>query len=235
VDILNHIPAREDLPITLQGGEPTLHYDFYHIVNGVDRPMDLLTNLQFDVDEFIYNVSPSKFKRNAPYAAIRASYHCSQMNHSKTIKKVLKLMKAGYQVGLYAVKHPADIKAIAAMQQDCLSYGIDFRTKEFLGEYAGITFGTYKYPGAVGGKLQQVKCKTSELIIGPAGGIYRCHSDLYNLRRPLGLALDKGYIYRDVYTNCSMYGTCNPCDVKVTTNRFQQHGHTSVDIINKNS
>jgi len=36
----------------------------------------------------------------------------------------------------------------------------------------------------------------------------------------------------DEYRDCKFYGDCNPCDIKVKTNRFQQSGHTSVDIIN---
>jgi len=35
----------------------------------------------------------------------------------------------------------------------------------------------------------------------------------------------------DEYRECYFYGDCNPCDVKIKTNRFQQYGHTSVDII----
>ena len=29
---------------------------------------------------------------------------------------------------------------------------------------------------------------------------------------------------------CEVYGHCNPCDIKVKTNRFQVFGHTSVEI-----
>ena len=29
---------------------------------------------------------------------------------------------------------------------------------------------------------------------------------------------------------CDVYGHCNPCDIKVKTNRFQEFGHTSVQI-----
>ena len=31
---------------------------------------------------------------------------------------------------------------------------------------------------------------------------------------------------------CEFYGDCNPCDVKVKTNRFQIFGHTSVEMKN---
>ena len=50
---LNRIISRPDLPLTLQGGEPTLHKDFARIVNGVRRDLniDVLTNLQ---DEKIF-------------------------------------------------------------------------------------------------------------------------------------------------------------------------------------
>ena len=35
VKALNKIVTRPDLPVTLQGGEPTLHKDFYYIVNNI--------------------------------------------------------------------------------------------------------------------------------------------------------------------------------------------------------
>ena len=47
-----------DISITLGGGEPTKHKDFYKIINGIEHKIDLLTNLDFNVDEFIDKVSP---------------------------------------------------------------------------------------------------------------------------------------------------------------------------------
>ncbi|MBI5232727.1 MAG: radical SAM protein, partial [Deltaproteobacteria bacterium] len=34
----------------------------------------------------------------------------------------------------------------------------------------------------------------------------------------------------DIFRVCHVFGHCNPCDIKVKTNRFQQWGHTSVEI-----
>ena len=87
VKALNRITSRDDLPITIQGGEPTLHKDFIYMVNHIreDLNIDLLTNLQFDVDSFIEQVNPDRLKRNAPYASIRVSYHPAQMNLSELI------------------------------------------------------------------------------------------------------------------------------------------------------
>ena len=68
--------------------------------------------------------------------------------------------------------------------------------------------------------------------MGPNGGVYRCHSDLYENRIPIGNILDRDFRIQDIYRPCYVYGHCNPCDIKVKTNRFQEFGHTSVDIKN---
>ncbi len=49
---------RDDLPLILKGGEPTLHPGFYRFVNDVRSGirMELLTNLTFDVDRFVREV-----------------------------------------------------------------------------------------------------------------------------------------------------------------------------------
>ena len=113
----------------------------------------------------------------------------------------------------------------------CQRLGIDFRTKEFLGEYTGKLYGTYKYDGACERKnTSEVLCKTTELIVGPDGKVYRCHADLYENRLSIGNILDDNFQLADGYRSCRYFGRCNPCDVKIKTNRFQQNGHTSVEI-----
>ncbi len=233
----NRLILRDDLPLTLQGGEPTLYKGFYKIVNEVKESikMDLLTNLSFDVDEFIKNVPRQRFTREAPYAAIRASYHPGQNDIEELIKKIVRLQAAGFRVGLYSLLHPSPGKKrhILEIQERCLKLGIDFRTKEFLGECDGVLYGTYKYEGSVDGKeTRECECKTTEIIVGPSGNIYKCHSDLYNDRDPVGhiLAEDLAKAGIGSFKRCAYYGKCNPCDVKVKTNRLQIFGHTSVEI-----
>ena len=234
----NRLILRDDLPLTLQGGEPTLHKDFYKIVNEVkpEIKMDLLTNMMFDVDEFIKNVPVWRFTREAPYAAIRVSYHPGQNDINDLIKKTFKMQEAGFRIGLYAVLHPdPDLKKhILDVQEKCLKLGLDFRTKEFLGYYNGKLYGTFKYDGCVDGdRLKRCKCRTTELIVDPAGFIYRCHADLYYHRNPIGYILDENFTTDEIdkFRECEFFGQCNPCDVKVKTNRFQIYGHTSVEII----
>lgn len=230
---------RNDLPLTLQGGEPTLHKGFFRIVKEVDRSikMDLLTNMSFDVDEFIKNVPTWRFTREAPYAAIRASYHPGQNDIEELIRKTVRLQDAGFRVGIYSVLHPSQERKdhILKVRERCRKIGIDFRTKEFLGEWNGSLYGTYKYEGSVNGKAIGVcECRTTEVIVGPNGNVYKCHADLYDDRDPIGHILDEDIAEpdMDVYRECRYFGKCNPCDVKVKTDRFQVFGHTSVDIRN---
>ncbi len=230
---LNRLQTRPDLPVTLQGGEPTLHPDFYQIVKGLrpDLAIDLLTNLQFDVDEFMANIEPSRLRRQAPYASIRVSYHPESMELEPLIVKVLKLQAGGYSVGVWGVDHPAWQLEIARAGEECRVAGIDFRRKEFLGIYQDRLYGTYKYPDAFGGgKSRKVDCRTSELLIGPDGRVCRCHSDFYAGRAGVGNLLDSEFQVEDRFRTCGCYGECNPCDVKLKTDRFQKFGHTSVDI-----
>jgi hypothetical protein len=233
---LNRILSPPDLPVTLQGGEPTLHGGFLDIINGLrgELTIDILTNAQFDVERFVAAVPTQRLRRDAPYASIRVSYHPETMDLADTKRRVLRLLEGGYSVGIWAVEHPAWAEAVGRAREECLAAGIDFRVKEFLGEHDGRTYGTYKYPEAVAGRRagrpRPVECRTSELIIGPSGHVYRCHSDCYADRGPIGHILDPSFDVEDIYRPCENFGLCNPCDIKVKTNRFQQYGHTSVEI-----
>ena len=59
VEGLNRIVSRDDIPLTLQGGEPSLHKDFIYILNNIKPGLniDILTNLQFDGNGFIRKLS----------------------------------------------------------------------------------------------------------------------------------------------------------------------------------
>jgi len=230
---LNRIISRPDLPLTLQGGEPTLHKDFARIVNGMrqDLNVDVLTNL-FDENIFLKNISPDRIKRKAPYASIRVSFHPEQMDIAVLKNKVLKMMQKDYSVGIWGVTHPLQKSDIKSAQKLCRREGIDFRTKEFLGEYEGKMYGQYRYLEAVTKKIRRdVMCRTTELTIGPDGNIYRCTADMYEDRQPIGHILDSDFQIEDKFRSCSWFGHCNPCDIKIKTNRFQKFGHSTVEIL----
>jgi hypothetical protein len=233
----NRLVLREDLPLTLQGGEPTLHKGFYQFVNEVkdDIKMDLMTNMMFNVYEFIKNVPPGRFTREAPYASIRVSYHPGQNHIDDLIRKTLLMQEAGFRVGLYGIEHPDETirRHILDVRDRCLALGLDFRAKDFLGKHNGSLYGTFRYENCVSSEvMKKCVCRTTEVIADPGGYVYRCHADLYNGRAPIAHILDPDFDEEaiDPFRECHYYGDCNPCDVKVKTNRLQIFGHTSVEI-----
>lgn len=233
VKALNRIVSRPDLPLTLQGGEPSLHPDFLYIINNLrpDLHIDILTNLQFDVAEFTKKISPGRIKRDAPYASVRVSYHPETMDLDDLIVKTLAMQDAHFSIGIWAVMHPDHEKSILDAQEKCQKLGIDFRLKDFLGEYQGKMFGTYRYEDACSRKFKKkVECKTTEFLMDSSGSVYRCHSDLYSGIDVIGNVLDPEFRIEDKFRPCDHFGHCNPCDIKVKTNRFQQFGHTSVEV-----
>jgi len=239
IDAANRLCLHVDLPLTLQGGEPTLYPGFLELVNEVkpEIKMDLMTNLMFDVDKFIENVPVWRFTREAPYAPIRVSYHPGQNDIDDLVRKTKKLQNAGFRIGLYGIEHPEPTinRHIKEVQQKCIKLGLDFRTKEFLGEYDGMMHGTFKYDDCVAGtELSRCECRTTEIIVDPSGSVYKCHSDLYRGREPVAHILDPDFNEDalEPFRPCQWFGDCNPCDVKVKTNRFQVFGHTSVEIRN---
>ena len=131
-EILKSLPNRDDLPITLGGGEPTLHPGFFTLLYELEnqgKKVDLLTNGMFDVEEFISLTSPGMFRSGAPYASIRFSFH-KTTNEEKLVKKVLMMQKAGYHVGIWGIGHPNMAERNKDLAAVCLRKGIDYREKE---------------------------------------------------------------------------------------------------------
>jgi pyruvate-formate lyase-activating enzyme len=237
VEALNRLES-SSVPISFSGGEPFLHPDFLYILNNLKQELniDILTNLYNEalVNQFISQVKPERIKRDAPYASIRVSYHPEQMDAEKLIRNVKKLQDIGFSVGIWAVQFPSpqQLQAITQMQFRCKDAGIDFRVKDFTGQYKDELYGDYsKYPGCFSSNnLKTCLCKTSELLVGPDANIYRCHRDLFTEENPIGNLLNSDFQVEDKFRTCNKYGQCHPCDVKLKTNFKQQLGHTSVEI-----
>ena len=120
------------------------------------------------------------------------------------------------------------------MQFRCRDLNIEFRLKEFTGKYNGKGYGNYlKYPKSIFQQETKLcECKTTELLIGPNGEVYKCHRDLYANEFPIGNISEKNFKIEEKFRHCEKYGQCHPCDVKLKTNYKQELGHTSVEIRN---
>lgn len=229
IHALKRLPATIELPITLGGGEPTLYPGFYDIVQALPNgTLDLLTNGTFDAEEFMSKVPPERFNRGAKYASIRVSLHPTT-DLNLVFRNMDMLNLNGYSIGMWAVDHPTMTSLLLKAHDICQDLGIDFRVKEFLGMYKGKLYGKYKYPSALGKEHgSTVLCKSSELLIAPDGKVFRCHSDLYAYREPMGNILNN--VYFGDFMECKNYGRCHPCDIKLKYNRFQKYGHCSVEV-----
>ena len=243
VKALNKIESKPEVPITFSGGEPSLHKDFIYIINNLkpELNLDILTNLYWGkngLERFISEVDPNRIKRNSPYASIRVSYHPEQMKDGKRlIENAKKLQDAGFSIGVWSVLYPSpeQLSAINQMQFRCRDAGIEFRLKEFTGEYKGEIYGDYsKFQDSAFNfqKTLNCMCKTTELLIGPNGDVYRCHRDVFAGENHIGNIGTPNFEIKDIFRHCNKYGQCHPCDVKVKTNYKQELGHTSVSIKN---
>lgn len=233
IKFFERLPQDNDIPITLQGGEPGLHPDFLNIINHAVRlhKVDILTNLAFDLDEFIGKIDPETLSRDAPYAPIRCSYHPSQFSLFDIIRRIQRLTDAGFRVGLYAVEHPDITNEIDEARQLCKKLHIDFRTKPFLGWHNGSLHGEFAYPEACRGETRETRdCVSSEVLIAPDAKIHRCHHNLYHNLKPLAHITDPQINLDTGHQPCHEFGHCNPCDIKIKNNRYQQFGHVSVNI-----
>ena len=234
IDSLNRLKTREDLPVTFEGGEPTQYPGFYDVINGLkpEIRIDVLTNLQFDIDEFVKMVDPRRLSkgRKSSYKSIRASFHVEKMNLEDTIKKAIRLQEAGFNVGLFSLNLPQHTEANMEMAETARRNGIYFFIKDFLGERNGRLFGNFMYPNALSKQKKNVMCRNKELLIAPDGQTYRCHRDLYHSEYPTGNLRDDNFVIEDIFRPCGNYGFCNPCDIKLKTNRFLQMGSCSVEI-----
>jgi len=231
------------VPLTLGGGEPTMHPAFYDIVDGLETKIDLLTNLSFDTEEFIKKVNPDKFTKSETefYHSIRASYHSEKMDRKELLGKAKRLQNAGFNIGIFGVRHPYNINDNMAMAFMASKSGVPFYEKDFLGVVDGRLYGFYKYPKGInqvthdesGGEYplrKTVECKTRELLIDPIGSVYRCHRDLYAGEWSIGNITDDKFRIDDIFRTCHNFGECNPCDVKLKTNKYLKGVECEVEI-----
>jgi len=200
VTAINRLPVKQDLPLTLCGGEPTIYYNgngLNYILDHTEHYYDLLTNMGHM--KFFKNLGSNvkKLQRNSPYPSIRVSWHEEEMNRTwsngfeELVSRCKQLEDYGFEVspeqsksdvGIYMVEFPTNHTPEGA--ENC---PVPFETKEFLGIYDGKLYGTYAYPhstdlvkSGIWPTTLECDCQTNELLIDSFGFIWSCHNYLYN-------------------------------------------------------
>jgi len=201
-----------DLPITLSGGEPSIHKAFFPLLMNLNKKFDILTNLSFDVDYFIENVSVDRFQNDKGYAPIRVSFHPGFSEKINVIERLRKLMDAGFRAGLYVVETDENKSIIEDLRK--IDW-VDLQVKPYL-EHEIKTESE-----------KECRCSISELLVGPDGNVYKCHRDLYKSENRLGELLNMPFIFHS-YRNCRNANECHPCDTKEKRDRFGNPGYMSV-------
>lgn len=201
---LGRLPLRSDLPVTFQGGEPTLYWKgsgFGLILENTTIYADLLTNFALPTEIFAERLrnQTAKLRRNSPYPKIRVSFHIKEMDKLwgegfKTLVSRCESLKdygfrvdpdpAKSDVGIYVVDHPENV-VTEEMQAYCKDR-LPFFLKDFLGVADGELHGQYGYPystdlisSGLSEKTLDCECRTTELLIDPLGFVWRCHYYLY--------------------------------------------------------
>lgn len=226
-----------DRPLTIGGGEPTIRKDFYDIIDALTEniKIDLLTNLSFDLKEFVNRIPPCKFYSSTmskpAYKSIRVSFHPSTMNAHKLVTKAQELQEQGYSIGIFGINHPENTEHNIEMSEIARENKVYFFIKDFLGYYKNQLFGFYHHPDGLNGTEKKCLCRTKEVLIGPNGNIFKCHRDLYQNEYPIN-NISNNYLKIIDYKmrSCSKFGQCNPCDLKIKTNRYLQMGSQATEI-----
>lgn len=203
IAIFNRIPFNHTLPITLQGGEPTLYWHrkgIGEILAGTNHYYDLLTNFVMPPDKFVASLNGHKHKLmrgsifGVPYQSIRVSYHAQEMKRiwedgiDELVRRCEALREYGFEVSADREKTDVCIHMVAHPENETPTINGDvlFTEKPFLGVHNGILYGDYLYPHStdliergIHHETLQCECRTKELLIDPVGDVWDCHYHLY--------------------------------------------------------
>lgn len=223
--------------LAIIGGEPTLHPDFFYILNNLDYHylITVTTNLSSaifkDLELFAKNLKRRKFLR------FNVSYHpSSQVSIDDFIKRIKFLKNKNIEINrIFTVAYPPDatkLKPIQEHKKIFSKHRLSLEVQRFMGLYKGKLYphqedneSRYDFQdniddfslyheacNQVSGK--KTLCKILKVIFAPDGAIYNCHYKLYSKSKD-----NYGNIFKDKIIDlpqdfffCDSFGYCNPCD-----------------------
>jgi SAM-dependent methyltransferase len=209
----------------LIGGEPTMHPDFFEIVNGLEGyyktvTTNLSTTAINGFGELIEDKSSIR---------VNTSFHPDIIDVDNFAHRIHLLREQGFNVDQIAmVDHPGvDFRRY---HTEFVKRGITITPQTFLGKYNGELFPNdesslakdygetginnqelYKFGFSCQEKKETI-CHTGRFLVAPDGGVYRCHYQLYSRRDKQGDVKDFQMPIDQDFRMCNDFGFCNPCD-----------------------
>jgi MoaA/NifB/PqqE/SkfB family radical SAM enzyme len=121
--------------IHVSGGEPFTYPDFIELVTYLtnNHTIEFDTNLSFDVDDFISKVSPGKVK-------FATAFHPTFANFKAYFEKVMKLKKAGFDIGINYVAYLKQLSQMKEYKKAFDKEHVSFTIMPFRGEFEGRTY-----------------------------------------------------------------------------------------------
>jgi MoaA/NifB/PqqE/SkfB family radical SAM enzyme len=121
----------------ITGGEPTVYLRFFEIIRYISRMhfIELQTNLSWDPQELIKNVSPEHISR------VGGSFHPEFDKFEIFLEKMARLQEAGFKVEINYVAYPPILDKAKEYLDVAKKSQVQFSVLSFQGEYQGK-----KYP-----------------------------------------------------------------------------------------
>jgi SAM-dependent methyltransferase len=225
VDYYNRLQKWSGQKLGIIGGEPTMHPDFFDIVNGIKGYYKTITtNLSTNaIDKFEEMIEDKAAVR------INTSFHPDIISIDNFAHRIHMLREQGFHVDQIAmVDHPGvDFRKY---HTEFVKRGISITPQTFLGFHDGEMFPNdesslapnYGETGINNRELyengfsckqkQELLCHSGRFLVAPDGGIYRCHYQLYSKRDKQGDVQDFQFPIDQDFRLCTDFGYCNPCD-----------------------
>ena len=225
VEYYNKLQKWGNQSLGILGGEPTIHPDFFDIVNGIKGYYKTVTtNLATDAILHFDNRIQDKASLR-----INTSYHPSLISVEDFAQRIHMLRSQGFTVDQIAMVDTPDVD-FRKYHTEFLKRGIALNPQTFLGLAGGEIYPDpdstiYTDHGETGvtnrarleegfscKKKEEVLCASGRFLVAPDGGIYRCHYQLYSGIDKQGDMLTGEFPLDQDYRMCQDYGFCNPCD-----------------------
>lgn len=188
--------------IHISGGEPFTYPDFIGLVEYLTGrfTVEFDTNLFFDVEDFMKRIGPDRVK-------FATAFHPQFADFEVYIKKLLKLKKAGYDLGVNYVAFPEQLEKITVYKQRLSEVYISFDIMPFRGKYEGREY-PQGYTPEEKEKIRNCDPGTAEKMLDAYGDNGSDEESPKPLNPHKGKLCRMGQKYAKIHSNGNAYRCC---------------------------